>query len=233
MSQSPIVIDYYSDILCVWAYIAQVRVDEIQQAFGEKVVFKHHFFSLFGDTETRLGVGWKDKGGFDGFHDHVNAVCLQHPHVQLHPDVWKPGCQPASSATPHLMIQAIQVLVNKGALDNPRDGNQKTLVEQVICAIRRAFFEQGRNIGDMAVLWDILGDYGIDRAEVQRVLDDGSALALHSHQNEKRYTLQLEGSPTYILDGGRQKLFGNVGYRVIQANIEQLLKDKSTEMSWC
>lgn len=233
MTQSPIVIDYYSDILCVWAYIAQVRVDEIQQEFGPRVEIKHHFFSLFGDTQTRLGVGWKDKGGFDGFHDHVKAVCEQHPHVRLHPDVWKLGCQPASSASPHLMIQAIQALVKVGSLDNSRDETQKTLVEHVICAIRRAFFEQGRNIGDMAVLWTIISDFGIDRTAIQQVLDNGSALALHSQQNEKRYTLQLEGSPTFIMDGGRQKLFGNVGYRVIQANIEQLLKDKQTEMSWC
>ena len=78
MNRAPVVIDYYSDLLCVWAYVAQVRVDEIQQEFGEKVIINHHFFSLFGDTTTRLEVGWKDRGGFSGFHDHVAAV---EPHV--------------------------------------------------------------------------------------------------------------------------------------------------------
>ena len=35
------------------------------------------------------------------------------------------------------------------------------------------------------------------------------------------------------LDGGRQTLFGNVGYRVISANIEELLHQPSGEASWC
>jgi predicted DsbA family dithiol-disulfide isomerase len=233
MNRAPVVIDYYSDLLCVWAYVAQVRVDEIQQEFGEKVIINHHFFSLFGDTTTRLEVGWKDRGGFSGFHDHVAAVCDQHPHCQLHPDVWKLGCQPASSAVPHLMIQAIQVLVADAVVDDQRDATGKTRVERIICAIRRAFFEQGKNIGQMDVLWEIIAQFDVPRSAVEQVLNDGRALARHALQNEKRYSLQLEGSPTFILDGGRQKLFGNVGYRVIQANIEQLLRDQPAHMSWC
>lgn len=233
MTRTPVVIDYYSDLLCVWAYVAQVRVDEIQQEFGDKVSIRHHFFSLFGDTATRIGAGWHDRGGFAGFHDHVAAVCEQHPHVSLHPNVWKLGCQPSSSAVPHLMIQAIQVLVADGVIDDQRDAAGKTSTERIICAIRQAFFEQGKNIGEMGVLWDIIAPFNVPRSAVEQVLDNGRALALHSQQNEQRYGLQLSGSPTFILDGGRQRLFGNVGYRVIQANIEQLLRQDSAQMSWC
>ncbi len=139
-------INYHSDILCIWAHIAQVRVDEIQHEFGSQVVIHHHFFSLFGDTESRLGEGWKDRGGYDGFRAHVASVCAPHPHVSLHPNVWGPECRPASSALPHLIIQAVQILALRGQLSAETDPLGKTVVEQLICAIRKAFFEQGRNI---------------------------------------------------------------------------------------
>ena len=41
-------------------------------------------------------------------------------------------------------------------------------------------------------------------------------------------------SPTFILNEGRQKLYGNVGYRVIEANLQELLKSPdASQASWC
>ena len=46
--------------------------------------------------------------------------------------------------------------------------------------------------------------------------------------------LGLQGSPSFVLNDGRQKLYGNVGYRVIEANIEELLRAPSADQaSWC
>ena len=36
-----------------------------------------------------------------------------------------------------------------------------------------------------------------------------------------------------LINEGRQKLYGNVGYRVIEANIEELLTDNTDRASWC
>ena len=33
---SPALIDYYTDVLCVWAWIAQPRLDELQRQWGKK-----------------------------------------------------------------------------------------------------------------------------------------------------------------------------------------------------
>jgi predicted DsbA family dithiol-disulfide isomerase len=43
----------------------------------------------------------------------------------------------------------------------------------------------------------------------------------------------IKRSPSYVIDGGRQTLYGNVGYRVLSANIEELLKSPANEASWC
>ena len=33
MNKKPIVIDYFTDVLCVWAYAARRKVDEIEKKF--------------------------------------------------------------------------------------------------------------------------------------------------------------------------------------------------------
>jgi hypothetical protein len=44
----------------------------------------------------------------------------------------------------------------------------------------------------------------------------------------------VKGSLMMILNEGRQKLFGNVGYRIIEANIHELLREPNPDQaSWC
>lgn len=50
---------------------------------------------------------------------------------------------------------------------------------------------------------------------------------------ELRDEFRVDGSPTYILNEGRQKLYGNVGYRIIEANLHEILKQPKVEASWC
>ena len=58
------------------------------------------------------------------------------------------------------------------------------------------------------------------------------AALVADHEDSERY--RLEGSPTFVLNQGRQKLYGNLGYRIIEANIEELLHQPGAgEASWC
>ena len=70
-------------------------------------------------------------------------------------------------------------------------------------------------------------------ASIEKSLNDGSALAALMSDTEKKELLKLEGSPSYILNDGRQKLYGNVGYRVIEANVTELLEHDDNQLSWC
>jgi len=46
--------------------------------------------------------------------------------------------------------------------------------------------------------------------------------------------MRIEGSPSFVLNEGRQKLYGNVGFRIIEANIQELLRAPGTDqVSWC
>ncbi|MFT4998949.1 MAG: hypothetical protein ACJA0M_001028 [Chitinophagales bacterium] len=43
----------------------------------------------------------------------------------------------------------------------------------------------------------------------------------------------IKGSPSYTIDRGRQTFYGNLGYRVLAADIEELLTSPEEEASWC
>ena len=46
--------------------------------------------------------------------------------------------------------------------------------------------------------------------------------------------MRIEGSPSFVLNEGRQKLYRNIGFRVIEANIQELLRvPGSNQASWC
>jgi predicted DsbA family dithiol-disulfide isomerase len=211
---------YYSDVLCVWACIAQSRVAEVAERFRDQVSIDYRFCSVFGDTAHKIGGGWAERGGYDGFSSHLREAVGSFDHVTLHPELWQ-RTRPASSTPAHLVLKAVQ------RVDPARFG-------AALKTIRGAFFERCLDIAQRPVLEAALEEVGIPRAEVQRELDSGRAHADLEADRRDEGVLRVQGSPTFILDGGRQKLYGNVGYHVIEANIRELLRSPSAgAASWC
>ncbi len=138
---TPLIVDYFSDVLCVWAWIAQRRNEELQEQWGEQVELRHHFLNVFGDTAARMEKQWADRGGYGGFGRHV-----------------------VDSAAPY---------------------------------------------------------------------DDGSAAAALMTDCSAANQQNITGSPSWVMNEGRQTLYGNVGYQVLHANVKGLLSHSGEEASWC
>ncbi len=66
-----------------------------------------------------------------------------------------------------------------------------------------------------------------------RKLDDGQAMASLCKDLQLQEKYKVIGSPTYVLNEGRQMLYGNVGYKVIAANVEELVHQPGDQASWC
>ena len=81
-------ISYVSDVLCVWAYVAEVRLDELRKEFGDSIELGYHFIPIFGATRYRIGEGWEKRGGYAGFGAHVRKVAEDFPHVTVSDRVW-------------------------------------------------------------------------------------------------------------------------------------------------
>jgi predicted DsbA family dithiol-disulfide isomerase len=211
---------YYSDVLCVWAYISQARVSEVQRKFAGQIAVSHRFCSVFGDTAHKIGVGWKERGGYEGYGNHLHEAVAAFDHVKLHPEIWQRN-RPASSTPAHVLIKAVQ------RVDLRR-------CETVLHALRSAFFERCLDISSWSVLRDTLEVAGVSVDDVREAIDSGAAFADLEADRRDQQLLMVQGSPTYLLNNGRQKLFGNVGYGVIEANIMELIRSPvAGAASWC
>ena len=51
---SVVKVSYFSDALCIWAYIAQARIDAVKEKFGDTVRLDHRFCSVFGNTALKV-----------------------------------------------------------------------------------------------------------------------------------------------------------------------------------
>jgi predicted DsbA family dithiol-disulfide isomerase len=223
---APVPIVYFSDVLCVWAYIAQLRIDAVRQAFGDQVVFEHRFCSVFGDAARKIPAAWGDKGGYAGFNAHLRESAAAFPEIALNPDLWL-SVRPASSWGAHLFLKAVQ-------LDEAAGGGPPGLAESVVRALRHAFFAQGRDIGRRDVQDDVAASLGVELARIQALIADGRAFAALASDHQDAEAMRIQGSPSFVLNDGRQKLYGNVGFRILEANIQELLRaPTATQASWC
>lgn len=221
----PIRISYFSDVLCVWAYIAQIRLNELKATFQDQIAINYHFVPVFGNTHEKLEQRWRDRGGLKGYSDHVQSVAKKFDHITVHPEIWT-DVNPPSSTSCHLFLQAIQLLETKGIVP-------KTTFETATWTFREAFFRKLMNVGDRTVQFTIAEELGLPIAALQEQIDSGEAYAQLSQDFElvKEHTVTV--SPTLIFNEGRQRLNGNVGYRVIEANLRELLHNPPDEQSWC
>lgn len=215
-----IIIDYYTDILCVWAWIAQKRVDELNKQLGNNIELQYHYLDVFGDVPTKITTQWKSKGGFIGFAEHIQQSVSAFEYADINPKVWT-QVRPTTSANAHLMLKAVEITYDK-----------KKSIDMAL-TFRTAFFIDGLDIGNLDVLCDLVNANGLDLNAINTSIRDGSAMAtlMGDYQQSKRQN--INGSPSFVLDGGRQTLYGNVGFDVILANIEALLKHSTDEASWC
>lgn len=211
---------YYSDVLCVWAHISQARVDEVAARFSKEVSIEYRFCSVFGDTAHKIGIGWAERGGYAEFGNHLREAVSEFSHIKLHPGIWQHS-RPTSSTPAHILIKAVQRV-------------DKRRCRAVLQELRLAFFERCLDISNRSVLEAILEVVDVPVKDVQEVIDSGVAYADLEADQRDRQTLMVQGSPTLILNDGRLKLYGNVGYAVIDANIKELLRSPvAGAASWC
>lgn len=219
-ANSPIEIDYYSDVLCVWAWIAQARLDELEKQWGERIIVRHHFVDIFGDCEQKIPQRWGEHDGYEKFGEHVIHSAAPFDKAAVHPDIWK-VCKPRSSAQAHLFLRALAIATDTSCM------------ARMALRIRRAFFAEARDVSDMDVLMELAASEGIDTNSIRDSLNNGSAIAALTSDLRKANDTGVRGSPTWILNEGRQVIYGNVGYRILNANIEELQNRPADEASWC
>jgi predicted DsbA family dithiol-disulfide isomerase len=140
--------------------------------------------------------------------------------LKVNPDIWT-KVRPRSSLQAHLFLKAVALVTDE------------TRVEPVAFRIRQTFFEEARDINDYSTLIECAEAENIDEQLLKSALRDGRAIAALSDDQRSANALGMRGSPTWVLNEGRQLLYGNVGYRILDANIKELARHPKLEASWC
>jgi predicted DsbA family dithiol-disulfide isomerase len=228
---SVVEITYFSDVLCIWAYASQARIDAVRDTFGDAVRMEHRFCSVFADTAGKIASTWKDKGGYAGFNSHLRQIAERFPHIEVHPEIWL-KTRPSTSASAHLFMKAVQQWERESTV--PGIQSVPSHFDRVMWTFRCAFFRDSRDIARWDVQCEIAEAVGVDIGAIESLVHSGSAFVRLAADYQDADKMRIEGSPSFVLDEGRQKLYGNIGFRLLEANIQELLRaPRSDEASWC
>ena len=219
-------ITHFSDLLCVWAYVSQARIDELETQFGDQITVQYRYFQVFGDTLSKFAALWTDRGGIPAYAKHVKEVVDQFGHVSVHPDIWV-NPTPRSSLPAHLHLNAVQIMEQE-------EQAETGMAARLAWRLRQAFFADNADISRDDIIRAQAQDLGINIDALTTCIHSGAAFAAMSQDMQQARDMNIRSSPTFIFNEDRQRLTGNVGYRIIEANVKELLSSPSGQFqSWC
>lgn len=221
----PIPIVYWSDPLCIWAYLAHDKIERLQARFGDEITFTFRVVPVFGSVPQRFRTGTWAAGGPEQRTRRTAEIAQEHGHTEVDGAVWRDD-PPASSWAPAAVIKAADLLADEGVLDSNVPG-------ALAQALRAAFFRDNHNVARREVQRQVVEGMSLPWTDIQALLDDGRALAALWEDHVEREACRVQGSPTWSFDDGRAMLFGNVSERVLQATVAEMLAGAAPGGSDC
>ena len=181
-------IEVWSDTVCPWCYIGLKRLQkalDLRPAIVAEVCWLP--FELNPDMpesgmdrKTYLQQKFADPDRFQGMQGTLQRIA-----ADLGID-YRPERQTRMPSTrrSHMLIAAAAT------------GRQTELKE----AILRAYFSDGCDIGDLAVLRDVAAPFGMDAAQVDELLANSELRAAVAQREDEAHRMQINGVPTFVFD---------------------------------
>jgi predicted DsbA family dithiol-disulfide isomerase len=182
------IIDVYQDTVCPWCRIGKKHLfDAIKQWNGEPIAVRYRTFFLDPNVPKK-GLPFREfmaslKGGpqvVEQMLNHVteagkaSGVPFRFDRVQLRPNTY----------ASHTLIKLAP------------EAEAAALVE----AIYQAYFEDGRDIGDLHVLMEIGARFGLDQGTVKAAIETDSMRGEIEADLAKARELQISGVPFFVID---------------------------------
>ena len=218
-----IAFSYWSDPLCIWALVAQTKLDRVLAELGEFVKVEYRIVPVFGSVAARLSSGPWAKDGIQGRVVATRDIALRAGRTDVSGECWR-RATPSTSWAPSAAIKAVF------ALDDGRGEERGPTYQRVL---RERFFVKEENIALRSVQLAVAEELALPRAPIEALLDDGSATAAVWEDYAEKERIRIQGSPTYVFDGGRAMLYGNVDYCILQSTVEELVRGARPGASAC
>lgn len=220
-----VVFEYWSDPLCIWAFVAQAKLEQILAAAGGRLEVHYHVVPVFGSIPWRFQEGpWAAKG-VAGRVEATRRIAQEHGRNDVNGACWASDC-PASSWSPGAAVKAVFAMERAGAV-------APGCAAEYLRQLRERFFVQELNIARRGVQLALAEQLDVPRTALEARLDDGSALAELCEDDRRKQELKIQGSPTYVFDGGRAMLYGNFSFGILHATVEELVDGRLPGASSC
>jgi len=187
-----ITIDVVSDVVCPWCYLGKKRlekaIDNVKGDVAVAVTFRP--YQLNPDMPVE-GVDHKKHlaeklGGADAVErahgmltnlGHEDGIDFDFPAVKISPN----------TLDAHRLLRWAMI-------ESP------DIQSRVAMALFKAYFEEGRNVGDRAVLLDIAENSGMDRAVVSALFSAGADVDAVKEEIGMARDMGVTGVPCFIID---------------------------------
>jgi len=181
-------IEVVSDVICPWCFLGKRRLDKALALVTDvkaEVIFRPFFLDPSIPPD-----------GFDR-HRYLSDKFGEARLATLHKPLEDAG---AKDGVPYHFDKITRT---PNTLDAHRlirwaqqVGKQAEVVEALFCA----YWRDGKDVGDAAVLVDIAKSCGMDGAEVQRLLPTETDCVAVMDEVQKAYALGVQGVPTFIIN---------------------------------
>lgn len=181
-------IDVVSDVICPWCFLGKRRLDKAL-ALVPEIRAEVNFRPFFLDP----GIPPEGLSRAQYMKDKFGSRDLK----ALHKPLEEAG---AKDGVPY---QFNKITRTPNTLDAHRlirwakqAGKQLAVVDGLFCA----YWRDGRDVGDHAVLADVAGANGMDKAEVARLLPLDTDMREVLDEVQQAYQLGVSGVPTFIIN---------------------------------
>ena len=169
-------VDVWSDYVCPFCYLEQPVLERIAQEYGE-----------------RVGIRWR------AFELRPDPVPTLKPDGTYLRDIWARAVYPMAKERGMTLrlppVQPRSRLAHEAALFAATQG----LFDAMNTALFKAFFEDGRDIGDLGVLVKIGESINLDAGQLRQALEDGRYRKCVLGDEELAMKLTISGVPALLI----------------------------------
>ncbi|MFQ5815072.1 MAG: DsbA family protein [Candidatus Hydrothermarchaeaceae archaeon] len=189
-------ITVYSDYICPFCFIGKDRVDKLEKEFDIEVEWKG--FEIHPETPP----GGRELPEYlRGFATNVESSVQR------------------LAREANVELRSPSVIANsKAAIEIAEFAKMKGRFREYNSAVFKAYWQEGKNIGDPEVLFDIVGRIGLDVEEIRGYLESGEARRQIAGYLEEVRRLGITGVPTFIV--GDKMIVGAQPYEVLKEAVK-------------
>jgi predicted DsbA family dithiol-disulfide isomerase len=185
----PLTIDVVSDVVCPWCYLGEKRLEAALAGESQPVAVRWRPYQLDPtipegglDRAEYMARKFGKSGRLQSVHDNL---------TRLGAEVGIPFAFDNIKRSPNT-LDAHRLI---------RWASSAGVQEKVVDRLFKAYFVEGRDIGDRGVLIEIANECGLDAELVEKLLADGADSDLVRQEIEQAQAMGVSGVPFFIFAG--------------------------------